>query len=568
MHKQPKLGKLNRNRTKTRPGELSGAQVQYRLAIVEDNATARASLRSHLLPMGLFEVSSFASGTELKAALRKQHFELIVFDYHLGNGKNGVSWVQSLREARFIKPSTGIIFLTSDRVPQTIGQIMDVQPDILLIKPYNIGTLRRQLEHYISYRSFVSQVLSCLDEGDLPGALRQVSRLTHARVPRRLHSEIVKLHARLLVDNQQYTLAQTLYENVLQQSDKVLWAQWGRIKCQYASGGYQDCGAHLSNLVQTSLARDKAFEWLACLSFEEQAFEQAEVYLNNIKASDLSMPATRLKTQTYKQQNRVLDSIELLQRKRAMHRTTLETFNEFTFALAEFYLQLAENSPATNRQESLSQARKLIGIAGRNQRDTQQTQKRDYLLAYSATLENDLAKAGHLIKNDGMSAFARTDTPTLIIAAKVHAALGHVPTAKALMQMAHERNLINDDISDRLINSTDIIATEQQLGLASDRAFDLNDKGTELFVANEYLAAMSLFYQACLLLPTVPAFTLNLLQCMVEAGKPQYKRFAVHQMLAELQGEALSEPNQQRLASVIQQVNSRGTLFAPPSQVS
>ncbi|MCU7554226.1 response regulator [Alteromonas sp. ASW11-19] len=539
--------------------------MQYRLAIVEDNATARASLRSHLLPMGLFEVSSFASGTELKAALRKQHFELIIFDFHLGSGKNGVNWVQSLRDARFIKPSTGIIFLTSDRIPQTIGQIMDVQPDILLIKPYNIGTLRRQLDHYISYRSFVSQVLSALDDGDLEGALRQISRLTRERVPRRLQSDIVKLHARLLVDNQQYTLAQTLYENVLQQSDKVLWAQWGRVKCQYASGNYLDCTAHLDGLVETSLAREKAFEWLACLSFEQQAYEQAEQYLNHIKASELSMPATRLKTQTFQRQNRVLDSIELLQRKRAMHRTANDTFNDFTFALAEFYLQLAENSPETNRQESLSQARKLIGIAGRSQRDPQQSQKRDYLLAYSATLENDLTKAGQMIKNDGMSAFARTDTPTLIVAAKVHASLGNVPTAKALMQMAHERNQLNDDISDRLINSTDIITTEQQLGLASDTAFDLNDKGTELFVASEYLAAMDHFYQACLLLPSVPAFLLNLLQCMVEAGKPQYKRFAVHQMLADLQEESLSEPNQQRLNSVIQQINSRGSLFSPPS---
>ena len=94
-------------------------------------------------------VSSFASGVELKAALKKQNFELLLMDYHLGQGKTGVEWIQSLREAGFIRPSTGIIFLTSDRSPQIIGRIMDLQPDVLLIKPYTIASLTRQINHYL-----------------------------------------------------------------------------------------------------------------------------------------------------------------------------------------------------------------------------------------------------------------------------------------------------------------------------------------------------------------------------------------------------------------------------------
>ena len=107
--------------------------VEFRIAIVEDNATARTALRGHLMSIANLSVSSFASGVELKAALKKQNFELLLMDYHLGQGKTGVEWIQSLREAGFIRPSTGIIFLTSDRSPQIIGRIMDLQPDVLLI---------------------------------------------------------------------------------------------------------------------------------------------------------------------------------------------------------------------------------------------------------------------------------------------------------------------------------------------------------------------------------------------------------------------------------------------------
>ena len=50
--------------------------MEFRIAIVEDNATARTALRGHLMSIANLSVSSFASGVELKAALKKQNFEL------------------------------------------------------------------------------------------------------------------------------------------------------------------------------------------------------------------------------------------------------------------------------------------------------------------------------------------------------------------------------------------------------------------------------------------------------------------------------------------------------------
>ena len=134
-------------------------------------------------------VSSFASGVELKAALKKQNFELLLMDYHLGQGKTGVEWIQSLREAGFIRPSTGIIFLTSDRSPQIIGRIMDLQPDVLLIKPYTIASLTRQINHYLSYRDFVKNVLHALDNKQLDRAISVVRAKITEGIPPRLVAE-------------------------------------------------------------------------------------------------------------------------------------------------------------------------------------------------------------------------------------------------------------------------------------------------------------------------------------------------------------------------------------------
>lgn len=524
--------------------------MDYRIAIVEDNATARTTLRGHLLPIAKLNVSSFGSGVELKSALRKQHFELIIMDYHLGQGRTGVEWVQSLKESDFIRPSTGLIFLTSDRSPQTIGRIMDLQPDALLIKPYTIASLSRQIKHYLSYRKYIEPVLREMDNKQRPSAITLLRKKLREGVPPRLASDVGKLYAKLLFENEDILHAMRVYDDVLTRSDKVLWAQWGKIRCQYAAGLWPDCQDELSGMVTSSLARDSAFEWLASLSFEQKSYEQVETYLSQIKFSDLSLPATRLKSIAYQKQDKVVEAIDLLQKKRAMHRSAKDRFNDFTFELAEFYLLLAEEAPSTNREESLSQARKLVGLAGRSQSDRQVLQKRDYLLAFSAILEGEDQKAAHLLESDYMDDYLRTEPSMLVIAAKVHHGLGEEGKASQLLALAKQKNAELQIISEQVANDDLIFSGGERLGLNHDQAVMLNETGTQLFMNKQYLPAMKHFYDALNLSPETAAFGLNLLQCMIESDTAVYRKYGIRKLLRVIADMALSDSNHHRLTQL------------------
>lgn len=524
--------------------------MDYRIAIVEDNATARTTLRGHLLPIAKLNVSSFGSGVELKSALRKQHFELIIMDYHLGQGRTGVEWVQSLKESDFIRPSTGLIFLTSDRSPQTIGRIMDLQPDALLIKPYTIASLSRQIKHYLSYRKYIEPVLREMDNKQRPSAITLLRKKLREGVPPRLASDVGKLYAKLLFENEDILHAMRVYDDVLTRSDKVLWAQWGKIRCQYAAGLWPDCQDELSGMVTSSLARDSAFEWLASLSFEQKSYEQVEAYLSQIKFSDLSLPAARLKSIAYQKQDKVVEAIDLLQKKRAMHRSAKDRFNDFTFELAEFYLLLAEEAPSTNREESLSQARKLVGLAGRSQSDRQVLQKRDYLLAFSAILEGEDQKAAHLLESDYMDDYLRTEPSMLVIAAKVHHGLGEEGKASQLLALAKQKNAELQIISEQVANDDLIFSGGERLGLNHDQAVMLNETGTQLFMNKQYLPAMKHFYDALNLSPETAAFGLNLLQCMIESDTAVYRKYGIRKLLRVIADMALSDSNHHRLTQL------------------
>ncbi|MDO6565949.1 response regulator [Alteromonas sp. 1_MG-2023] len=538
--------------------------MDYRIAIVEDNATARTTLRGHLLPIAKLNVSSFGSGVELKSALRKQHFELIIMDYHLGQGRTGVEWLLNLKEADYIRPSTGVIFLTSDRSPQTIGRIMDLQPDALLIKPYTMASLSRQIKHYLSYRQYIDPVLREMDNKQLSSAITLVRRNIRDGVPPRLASDVGKLYAKLLFENEDILHAMRVYDDVLTRSDKVLWAQWGKIKCQYAAGLWPDCHDELSGMVTSSLAKDSAFEWLASLSFEQKSYEQVETYLSQIKFSELSLPAARLKSIAYQKQDKVVEAIDLLQKKRAMHRSAKDRFNDFTFELAEFYLLLAEEAPTTNREESLSQARKLVGLAGRSQSDRQVLQKRDYLLAFSAILEGENEKAAHLLESDYMDNYQRTEPSMLVIAAKVHHGLGEEGKASQLLALAKQKNSELQAISEQVANDDLIFKGGERLGLNHEQAVILNETGTKLFMNKQYLPAMKHFYDALNLSPETAAFGLNLLQCMIESDTAVYRKYGIRKLLRVIADMPLSENNHHRLTqlNITAQANAE-KLMAP-----
>ena len=271
---------------------------KIRLAIVEDNASARIHLRSHLLSLGDIEIFSYSNGQELKTALRTQTVDVVMFDFHLGQHKNGVEWVQSLQRTGLIKPSTGIIFVTSDQTPQTIGQIVDLQPDFLILKPYTIRQIKQTVSQYISVREKTINVLRCLDTGRNGQALTDLNQMLSAPEFMRIHMHLLKLKGKVLLNAQQYDDAIALYESVLVQSERVIWARWGLIKCWFMQGDWSACQRYICELVDIQLTKNKAFEWLACIAFEENNYERAEQWLDNIKISELTLQATRLKTLT------------------------------------------------------------------------------------------------------------------------------------------------------------------------------------------------------------------------------------------------------------------------------
>ncbi|MFC3120108.1 response regulator [Agaribacter flavus] len=519
-----------------------------KIAIVEDNATARTNLRSHLLSLQNFDIASYSNGKELRNGLRVTDFDAIFIDYHLGQNKNGVEWIQSLRDTKLLKPSTGLIFITSDSMPNTIGQILDMYPDLIIIKPYTIRNLLSSFKHYMKVRQQTKPVLEYINKASFELALDYIDEKLDNGIEARFRSDFIKLKGRILLQAQQYEKAADLYSKVLNKSQNVMWAHWGLIKSEFFIGKWNHCQDMLDRLIEQSLTKDKAYEWLASVELGKKNYEKAEALLDKIKESELSIQATRLKTMCYKMQGKADAAIKLLERKIQGNLSIRERMVDYTMELARYHLHLADQVLKRHqKQDEVNEAKKLIGRASRNILDRHAEMQKDYMLALAHLLEDDSQKAHKImLANEQLYRVEDANIVTKVDAVKVWFGLGEKGKANELLESCDEVLMSQINHIDSIVSNELITSTEQSLGIEKNRAMSVNEQGMSYFQKNQQSKALQCFHRAYTMFPGVPAFALNLLQSLYECGQYEYKGVTADIIINELQNLALNDKNQHR----------------------
>lgn len=543
---------------------VSQSVKPLRVAIVEDNATARSNLRSHLMSLENLEIASYSNGNELRNGLRLNDMDLILMDFHLGQTKNGVEWISNLTDKGLFKPSSGLVFITSDSMPQTIGQILDLYPDFILIKPYTIKSLRANLKHYITIRKEILPALQYMDQENYKAGLTFIDDRLNNLSNKRFKNDYLKLKGRLLMASKDYKQASELYAGILERSSNVLWAHWGLIKSEFFNGDWEKCQELLCGLISQRLTKDKALEWLASLSIGQKRYKEAEAFLDSIKVNELSIQATRLKALAYNMQDKTKDTRELLEKKLQNNMSVKDRMNDYALELARFHIQMAdmfvqklavENTKADqdSKQESLQAARMLIGKASRNNRDQQLDVKKDYMLALAYLLDDETAKAKEIAeKADSSSLLESAGPSTMIDAVKVFFGIGQNEKAKRVLEACDECLLKQDDHIDGFICNEMIEEIEETHNLEKERALHSNELGLKFYKKKEYIPALQCFHKSYNMFPGIPAFSLNLLQCLSDVDQTEYKTIKAQKLFNELQSLTLSDKNQSRLNGIKQ----------------
>ena len=525
--------------------------AKVKVAVVEDNGMARANIRNHLLDMGFSQISCFSNGRELKANMKNQKLDLLLMDFHLGQNKNGVEVVQDLQKQKKITHSTCVMFITSDRLPLIIGQIVDVHPEALVVKPYTIRNLVKNISNCLSLHKHLMPVYEMMDDDNYPQALFLLDNLLEKNAQPKKKSALVKLRARLLTKLGRYSEAVDLYRGVLEHSDKVIWAKWGLIQNLFLDEHIRESETLLHDLTQSQLTNDKACEWLARISVNNNQYSKAENFMHQIREGELSIPAARLKAYIYQAQERGNEAISLLEKKRESNRSIRERYDEISLELARCYIAEAELKTKPERSSDLQVAKYLMQAAGKKSSDPRLTIRKDYMSAMIAFMEGNVLKANEILSRPGMNELQDAEISTITDAVHACSISGDNEKAQAFLKLSQEKLKNIVDGNEKTASGMLVAKCEDVIGERRPQALEFNRVGLQKYSTKKYAAATDDFYQAYLLFPRELAFSLNLLQGLVDAELISYKKVNTLEFLAELQNRKLNAGNKKRLEEIV-----------------
>jgi DNA-binding NarL/FixJ family response regulator len=535
--------------------------ANVKVAVVEDSGMARANIRNHLLDMGFSQISCFSNGRELKANMKDQKLDLLLMDFHLGQNKNGVEVLQDLQKQKKITNTTCVMFITCDRVPLIIGQIVDVHPEALIIKPYTIRNLVNHIDNCLKLHQYLMPVYEMMDDDNYPQALFLLDHLLKINAQPKKKNALIKLRARLLTKLGRYSEAADICRGILQQSEKVIWARWGLIQNLFLDERIEESEILLQDLTQSGLTNDRACEWLARISINNNLFSKAENYMHQIREGELSISATRLKAYIYQAQERGREAISLLEKKRESNRSIRERYDEITLDLARFYIAEAEQRSKAESSSDLKVAKFLIGAAGRKLSDPSLTIRKDYMFAMIAFMEGNIDTANEILSRPGMSELQDAEISTITDAIQAWRNVDDTEKAKEFLKLSQEKLKDIDEGNEKTVSAMLIATSEEAIGERRPQALEFNKVGLQKYTSKNYVAATDDFYQAYLLFPRELAFGLNLLQGLVDAELLSYKKVNTLEFLTELQNRELNEGNKKRLEEIVSRINNKKGVF-------
>lgn len=117
-----------------------------RVLVVEDDECQREVLSQMLDILG-YNVSHVAGGHEAMAMVKKDYFDLLVLDYNLQEGWDGVRLFQKIV---MIRPHIKGILVTGCASPFVLQEARRAGISLCLAKPYSFETLARVVNNALS----------------------------------------------------------------------------------------------------------------------------------------------------------------------------------------------------------------------------------------------------------------------------------------------------------------------------------------------------------------------------------------------------------------------------------
>lgn len=261
--------------------------------VVESHDTMRNQLRGILAQSGITRMSAASSAAMAVRRLRETRFDIILCEYHLGEGQNGQHFLEDIRQHQLIPLSTIFIMVTGERSYERVMGAAELAPNDYLLKPFAAENLRERLERALNKREAFLPVYKLIETGKTARAASEceASEAKYAAYA----IDFLRLRAQLLIGLGRPEEALALYQQILARRS-VPWAKLGLAKTHFMIGELEQARDELTELITQNAQFVDAYDWLA----------KTQEALGSIEdAHDALTKATSLSPHTLQRQRRI-----------------------------------------------------------------------------------------------------------------------------------------------------------------------------------------------------------------------------------------------------------------------
>ncbi|WP_297572776.1 tetratricopeptide repeat-containing response regulator [uncultured Deefgea sp.] len=245
---------------------------QAHVLIADDAPTVRQSLRMTLAQCGINRVDAASSIGETRRRLRNAQYDVVLCDYHFGEGMNGQELLEELRQSSELPLYTIWIMITAEAAYEKVVAVAEIGPDDYLIKPFTSALLTQRLSLAWKRKRFLKPIYDKINEDDISGAITAAKEL----IPKAegFRSDLMRLLSSLLLEAGQLEQARLLFEEILSQR-MIPWAKLGLAKALVRQGKKNQAEGALQAAIVEHAQYVDAYEELASMYMADGRLDQA-----------------------------------------------------------------------------------------------------------------------------------------------------------------------------------------------------------------------------------------------------------------------------------------------------
>ncbi|WP_269531573.1 tetratricopeptide repeat-containing response regulator [Chitinimonas sp. BJYL2] len=259
-----------------RKGQIEIDYATKRFLVIDAVQEMRAAMNNTLSTFGVTKIEYAHRATEAIGMIKRGDFDVILCDYDLGNGYDGLHLLEELKLRNLIKPSAIFMVVTGERRARMVISAAELAPDDYLLKPFTGEELKQRLDRIYNKKVEFESLDAAMLNDDYFKALAECNERIARKDPFLL--DFLKIKGRIALNIGDYTMARATYEAVLDVKD-IPWARMGLGKALFHLKDY----ATSRELFQTILKENdrvmEAYDWLAKIHQAEHEHEEAQQLL-------------------------------------------------------------------------------------------------------------------------------------------------------------------------------------------------------------------------------------------------------------------------------------------------